>query len=164
MQKELVIVAHNIRSAYNVGAIFRTADGMGARKVYLTGYSPRPFLPKDVLIRRDQRMIAKTALGAEKSLAWEKVIQVGKVLEKLKKSSFELVALEQYPQSQNYSQFRPRFPLALIVGNEPKGISQRMLKNCDQIIEIPMHGTKNSLNVAVALGVAGYAIMNDRKQ
>lgn len=159
MEKNLIIIAHNIRSAYNVGAIFRTADGMGASKIYLTGFSPSP--KKEGAIREDsfQKMIAKTALGAEKNLAWEKKARLMPVLKRLKTDGYRIVALEQNKNSIDYKKFRPQFPVALILGNEPKGIDQKILKYCDSIIEIPMRGAKNSLNVAVALGIAGYEIM-----
>lgn len=157
MDKELVIIAHNIRSAYNVGAIFRTADGAGAGKLYLTGYSPAPDLGP--FQTAAGKMIAKTALGAEKNLAWERKARLGPLLKKLRAEKVQIVALEQSKDSVDYRKFRPRFTVALILGNEPKGIDQKILKYCDKIIEIPMRGQKNSLNVAVALGVAGYEIM-----
>jgi tRNA G18 (ribose-2'-O)-methylase SpoU len=157
MKKELVIIAHNIRSAYNIGAIFRTADGMGAGKIFLTGYSPAP--DRGPFQTAAGKMIAKTALGAEKNLLWERKARLGPVLKKLKTDGYKIIALEQDKNSIDYRKFKPSFPVALILGNEPKGIDKKTLKYCDQIIEIPMHGKKNSLNVAVALGVAGYEIM-----
>jgi tRNA G18 (ribose-2'-O)-methylase SpoU len=159
MEKRLVVIAHNIRSAYNVGAIFRTADGMGAEKIYLTGYSARPFCAKEILPKQDQRMIAKTALGAEKSVPWEGARMASKVVDKLRAKGFEILALEQHPRSVNYLDYKPGSPVAIIVGNEPRGIHPKIIKKCDAIVEIPMRGKKNSLNVAVALGIAGYAIM-----
>lgn len=159
MKKELVIIAHNIRSAYNVGAIFRTADGMGAKRLYLTGFSPSP--QKEGAIREDSyhKKIAKTALGAEKSLGWRKKGRISPLIKKLKEEGFKIVALEQNENSVDYRKFNPKYPMALILGNEPKGIDRKILKICDAIIEIPMRGKKNSLNVAVALGIAGYEIM-----
>jgi len=163
MKKNLIIIAHNIRSAYNIGAIFRTADGMGASRIYLTGFSPSP--KKEGAIREDsfQKMIAKTALGAEKSLAWEKKVRLGPLLRKLKIEGVQIVALEQGLKSVDYRKFKPQFPVALILGNEPKGIDQKILNWCDVIVEIPMRGQKNSLNVAVALAVAGYEMMKNKK-
>jgi tRNA G18 (ribose-2'-O)-methylase SpoU len=157
MKKNLVIIAHNIRSAYNIGAIFRTADGMGASSVFLTGYSPSP--DKGQFQTSAGKMIAKIALGSEKSLTWEKKSRLGPLLKKLKTEKFQIVALEQNERSADYRKLKPQFPVALILGNEPKGIDQKILKTCDRIVEIPMRGEKNSLNVAVALGVAGYEIM-----
>lgn len=157
MKKDLIIIAHNIRSAYNIGAIFRTADGMGVGKILITGYSPAP--DQGPFQTAAGKMIAKTALGAEKSLAWEKKTRILPVLKKLKTEGYKIIALEQDKKSVDYRKFKPQFPLALILGNEPKGIDRKILRECDSIIEIPMHGSKNSLNVAVALGVAGYEIM-----
>lgn len=157
MKKDLIIIAHNIRSAYNIGAVFRTADGMGAGKLFLTGYSPAP--DTGSFQTAAGKMIAKTALGAEKSLPWEKKTRLGPLLKKLKASYVQIVALEQDKKSIDYRKFKPSFPVALILGNEPKGVDRKILQGCDVIIELPMHGAKNSLNVAVALGVAGYEII-----
>lgn len=156
-------MAHNIRSAYNVGAIFRVADGMGADKVYLTGYTPSPCDKEKLYQTQAQKMIAKTALGAEKNISWKKFKNPGRLISTLKAQKIKIVALEQSPGSVHYKKFKPYFPLILIVGNEPKGIDKRILNQCDQIIEIPMYGKKNSLNVAVALAIAGYEIRDKMK-
>lgn len=158
--KELCIIAHNIRSAYNVGSIFRTADGMGAKKLYLTGYTPSPHDGKKILQTSAQKMIAKTALGAEKNLAWEKKENISELIRELKDRNFEIVALEQDDRSIDYKNYIPQKSIALILGNEPVGMEKEVVDACDAIIEIPMRGTKNSLNVAVALGVAGYELYN----
>lgn len=154
------MVVHNIRSAYNVGAIFRTADGIGIDKIYLTGYSPIPYEENKPYQSPAQKMISKTALGAEKNVSWKREKSIGKVIAELKKLGFSIVALEQFKKSIDYKKFKPHFPLVLIIGNEPRGIDGKILKKCDAIVEIPMKGKKNSLNVAVALGVAGYQIGN----
>ena len=158
MSMKLVIIAHNIRSAYNVGAIFRTADGMGASKLYLTGYSPTPHDKKKILQTSAQKMIAKTALGAQETLAWEYCKNIKELIKKLKQEGVAIVALEQDERSVDYEKYIPQKSVALILGNEPIGVEREVLDLCDAIIEIPMRGKKNSLNVAVALGVAGYAI------
>jgi tRNA G18 (ribose-2'-O)-methylase SpoU len=158
MAERFCVIVHNVRSAYNVGSIFRTADGLGAEKVYLTGYSPAPYSPDRLLKTAAEKMIEKTALGAEKNVPWERKALVGPLLGKLKKAGFLVVALEQDETSVKYDEFRSSKPVALIVGNEPKGIDRKILKKCDAIIEIPMYGQKNSLNVAVAFGIAGYGI------
>lgn len=158
--KTFYIIAHNIRSSYNVGAIFRTADGMGAQKIYLTGYTSSPGNSK-IYKSPAQKMIEKTALGAEKSVSWKKVRNISGLILDLKKKGFEIVALEQDEKSVNCKEFKPTFPMALIIGSEPRGINARILKKCDKIIEIPMYGSKNSLNVSVALGVAGYQLILD---
>ena len=163
MKKELYIILHNIRSAYNVGSMFRTADGMGVKKIYLTGYTASPYCEKDLHMTKPQKMISKTALGADEFVSWEKASQIGKLISRLKSEKIEIVALEQDKKSVNYKKFKPKFPLALIVGNEPKGIDKKILKKCDQIIEIPMKGEKKSLNVAVSIGIAGYEISSKIK-
>lgn len=160
MEKILYIIIHNVRSAYNVGSIFRTADGMGAQKIYLTGYTPFPFQEKNLYKTPAQKMISKTALGAEKNISWEKNKKISRVVENLKGKKFQIVALEQSEKSFNFASFEPKFPAALIVGSEPRGLSKKVLEKCDAIIEIPMRGKKNSLNVGVALGIAGYKLLN----
>lgn len=156
--KIIYIIAHNIRSAYNVGAIFRTADGVGAQKIYLTGYTASPGNSK-IYKSSAQKMIEKTALGAEKNVSWKKVRNISNLILDLKKKGFEVIALEQNEKSVNYKEFRPIFPVALIIGSEPRGIDVRILKKCDKIIKIPMYGSKNSLNVSVALGIASYQLI-----
>ena len=147
--KKLIVVCHNIRSAWNIGSVFRTADGAGVAKIYLTGYTPVPPHPG----------IAKTALGAEKVMAWERILKVNTAIEKLKKEKFEIIALEQDKKSVPYKSFRPKPNMALILGNEVRGLSPAVLRKCDKIVEIPMWGEKESLNVAVAFGIAAYEII-----
>lgn len=160
MKKEFYLILHNIRSAYNVGAIFRTADGIGISKIYLTGYTPSPASGGNLYQNKSEKMIAKTALGAEMKIKWEKNKIISNLIFKLKDNKFQIVALEQDKKSFNYAKFKPKFPIALIVGNEPRGINKKILDKCDAIIEIPMRGIKESLNVAVAVGVAGYQLTN----
>ena len=161
MTKELHLIVHNIRSAYNVGAILRTADGAGVTKVYLTGYTPKPFREKDSpYITAYQKMIAKTALGAQNFVNWEKKEKVLDLIKKLKKKNFLIVALEQDKKSVNIKEASYQFPVVLILGNEVEGVSQQILKQCDLIIDFPMRGKKESLNVSVATGVALYTILN----
>ncbi len=155
---EIVIIAHNIRSAHNIGSIFRTADGAGVKKIYLTGYSPSPAKKNTPYLTKAQKMISKTALGAEEIIPWKKFSSIGKLLENLKEKDFEIVALEQDKNSLNYLDFKTSSSIALILGNEPRGIDKRVLKKCDAIIEIPMKGKKKSLNVSVAFGIAIYQI------
>jgi len=149
---KIAVVCHSIRSAYNIGSIFRTADGAGVAKVYLTGYTPAP----------PHSGIAKTALGAERFVSWEKVKNINSVLEKLKKEKFKIVAVEQSKKSKNLFSFRKdrkEGNLCLILGNEVRGLSKAILEKCDEIIEIPMLGRKESLNVSVAFGIAVYFIV-----
>ena len=151
--QKLFIVLDNIRSAYNVGSIFRTADGAGVNKICVCGYSPTP----------DDRKVVKTALGAECFVPWEYYRQAWRLLEKLKAAGMQIVALEQTKKSINYRKLKPRFPLALVVGNEVKGLSKGVLKYADKIIAIPMYGQKESLNVAVAAGIAIYKLIASRR-
>lgn len=156
--QEIYLVLHNIRSAYNVGSIFRTADGAGVSKIYLCGYTPTP--DKDL-------KISKTALGAEKNIPWEHHKQTWRLLEKLSagggKDGFQIVALEQTKDSIDYRKFKPRFPLVLILGNEVKGSSKNILKYANIKMAIPMYGHKESLNVGVAFGISIYEIIKSKR-
>lgn len=147
---KIFLVLHNIRSLHNVGAIFRTAEGLGVKKIFLTGYTPEPY---DVFgkIRKD---LQKTALGAEKYVKWEKLRYIAVLMKRLKKEGVWIVALEQSKKSINLNKFRPKKSTALILGNEVRGVPKSVLKKCDKIIEIPMRGKKESLNVSVAAGIA----------
>lgn len=144
----LCIVLNNIRSLHNVGAIFRTADGIGVEKIWLcgiTGYPP-------------QSGIAKTALGAQDHVSWEYRKNILDLVSELKTKGYQIVLLEQMSNSIEHDAFKPRSPICLIVGNEISGISDDLIKLCDQAVEISMDGIKNSLNVAVAFGIIGYHI------
>ncbi len=147
-QSKFVLILPNIRSGHNVGAIFRTADGAGVDKLYLTGYTPCPPHPQ----------VDKVSLGAEKWMPWEYRKQPGKLLKELKQMGYTIIALEQTKHSKDMFSWQPTFPLVLVLGNEKTGVSKSLLKYCDQAIEIPMRGKKNSLNVSVATGIAIYHI------
>lgn len=144
----LYLVAVNIRSLWNVGALFRNSDAFGVVKLYLTGYTGTP--PRDE--------ISKTALGAERTVPWEHHRQTLRLLKRLKAQGVRIVALEQTRRGVPLPMFRPRFPLALVVGNEVAGVSPAICRVADDVVAIPMHGAKESLNVAVAAGVALYAL------
>jgi 23S rRNA (guanosine2251-2'-O)-methyltransferase len=145
--KKIIVVCHNIRSALNVGSIFRTADGAGAKAVYLTGYTPAP----------PHAGISKTALGAELTVSWKKFAKIDAAIDFLKKQKFQIVALEQDKKSVPYNSLKPEKNIALILGNEVRGLNRKTLAKCDKIVEIPMRGKKESLNVAVAFGIAVYS-------
>lgn len=147
-KNNFVILLPDIRSAHNVGAMFRTADGAGVDKLYLAGYTPCPPHPR----------LDKVALGAETWMNWEYVKQPGRLLKKLKAEGYKIVALEQTKKSVNIYKWKPDFPLVLIVGNEITGVTKNLLKYCDVDVELPMNGKKNSLNVSVAAGIAMYYI------
>lgn len=137
---------NNIRSLHNVGSIFRTADGVGIGKLYLCGITGHP----------PDSKISKTALGAEKEIPWEYHHEARMVLRRLKSEGHQIVLLEQLEQSVPYEDFEPVAPLCLVIGNELSGVSDELLALCDRTIEIGMAGTKNSLNVSVAFGIAAY--------
>ena len=147
--KDFYVICDNIRSLENIGSIFRTSDALGVSKIFLCGISGRP----------PHHKISKTALGAEKTVPFEYHKQIGRLIDKLKKERVEIVALEQDKKAIPYTRLKPKFPLALIMGNEVKGISKKILEKADKIIFLPMHGSKESLNVSVAFGVAGYEII-----
>jgi 23S rRNA (guanosine2251-2'-O)-methyltransferase len=151
--KKFYLLLDNIRSLFNVGAIFRTADAGGINKIILTGITGKP----------DDEKVKKVALGAEESVPWEHHWQAWRIVDKLKKEGFQIVALEQTKKSIPYDKFKPKFPLLLIVGNEIKGVSKSLLKRADKIIHLPMAGKKESLNVAIATGIAIYEINKFRK-
>ncbi len=153
---EVVIVLPDIRSSLNVGSIFRTADACEISKIYLVGYTPAPI---DKFGRVDKQ-IAKTALGAEKSIAWEKVEDISKLLTKLKKDGFYLIAIEQAKNSVDYKKVKSQAKTAFIFGNEVDGLSRSIIKKCDVVAEIPMKGDKESLNVSVSAGVALFRILD----
>lgn len=147
---KLVLVLDNIRSVHNVGAIFRTADAAGVDKIYLCGYTPTP-LDRFGRVRKD---LHKAALGAEKTVTWEACHDISIQARELKKEGYIIVALEQDPNSVDYKIFKPKGKVALVLGNEIDGVSREVLELADKIIEIPMKGKKESLNVSVAAGVA----------
>lgn len=153
---EKVVVLDNIRSIHNVGSIFRTGDALGVDKIYLCGCTPTP---KD-RFGRERKDLAKVALGAEKNIEWEYTKNTLDVLKKLKKNKFQIIAIEQAPNSIKYTKVKSKLPLAIVMGNEVGGIEQKTLKLADVIAEIPMIGKKESLNVSVSFGVAAFRILN----
>ncbi|MBU1179043.1 TrmH family RNA methyltransferase [Patescibacteria group bacterium] len=144
--KEIYLILHNVRSLYNVGSIFRTADCAGVKKIFLTGYTPEP--------------APKTALGAEKTVLWEKHKNISTLISNVRSSTsnIKIVVVEQDKKAINYKNFKPKYPLVLILGNEVRGLSKQIIKKCDAIIEIPMKGKKESLNVAVAAGIILFSL------
>jgi tRNA G18 (ribose-2'-O)-methylase SpoU len=162
MIKDFYVICDNIRSLENIGSIFRTSDALGVNKIYLCGISGKPprwgFPASQGNLATLHHKISKTALGAEQTVSWEYVKQIGRLIDKLKERKISIVALEQAQGAVEYTKFKPKFPLALILGNEVKGISEKILNKCDKIIYLPMSGQKESLNVSVAFGVAGYQI------
>lgn len=148
MKKEVYVLLNNIRSLHNVGSIFRTSDGAGVKKIFLTGQTGYP--PREE--------ISKTALGAEECVPWEYYIDPLDCIKKLKKDGVNIVALEQTEKSVDYLKFKPEYPLCLVVGHEIEGVQKKILSLCDSCIEIPMRGKKQSLNVSVAFGIVAYGL------
>lgn len=150
-----VLILPDIRSAINVGAIFRTADAVGISKIFLTGYTPRP----TDIFDRVQKDIAKSALGAQTWIPWEYKKTLAPLITKLKKDGYSIVAIEQDKRAIDYRTLKKQKNIAFIIGPEVEGLSKRVLDLCDHIVEIPMHGKKESLNVSVATGIALFRIL-----
>lgn len=159
---EIIVIAHNIRSTHNIGAIFRTADGFGVKKIIVSGYSPYPKTPQDTrlphIADKLTVQIHKTALGAEAIVPFEYTEAID--LAQLKSEGYRIVALEQAPQSISLKSYQAPDKLALLLGEEVHGIEQGLLNACDDIVEIPMVGKKESFNVSVAAGIALYQLSN----
>jgi tRNA G18 (ribose-2'-O)-methylase SpoU len=145
---KFVLILPDIRSAHNVGAMFRTADGAGVDKIYLCGYTARP----------PHTQLDKVSLGAEKIVPWEYCKQTWRLLGDLREKGYNIIALEKTKTSVNIFDWKPKFPLALVVGNEKTGVTKSLLKYCGTTVELPMRGRKKSLNVSVAAGIAMYVI------
>jgi tRNA G18 (ribose-2'-O)-methylase SpoU len=143
------VILHNIRSKYNVGAIFRTADAARVSKIFLTGYTPSP---QDRFGRVDTE-IMKTSLGAVDMVPYEYVASIETVLVRLKAEEVEVVAVEIAKGSVSLYEYKPAQTVAYIFGNEVEGVPRDVLDRVDHILEIPMGGQKESLNVSVTAGV-----------
>jgi 23S rRNA (guanosine2251-2'-O)-methyltransferase len=158
--KQLILIAHNLRSTHNVGSLLRTADGLGLTKVVLSGYTPYPLSSPDTrlphLAKKIDAQIVKTALGAEKSLAWEHHEAVEPVISNLRAKGYAVYALEQTADSIALPTFAAPDKLVLIVGREVEGIEPEILALCDASVEIPMLGKKESFNVVQAAAMALY--------
>jgi len=146
---EASVLLHNIRSSYNVGSIFRTADAAGISCIYISGYTPSP----TDRFGRPQKEIAKTALGAQIIIPWEYHKNPAALISKLKKGGWTIVGVEQDARAQDYQKFVLKNHTLFIFGNEVRGLSKELRSKCDTLIEIPMHGKKESLNVSVAAGI-----------
>jgi 23S rRNA (guanosine2251-2'-O)-methyltransferase len=147
----LVIIAHNIRSAENIGSLFRTADALGISKIILSGYSPTT----------NHSKVKKTALGAEVSVKSEQETDISKVLERLRQEEYHIVGLELDDRAVSLNDFKPQSSkIALLLGNEVDGIPTYLRDSCDELIYIPMKGTKESLNVTISAAIASYQLLN----
>lgn len=147
---DLVFILVSLRSLYNVGSIFRTADALGVKKVYLTGYTGTP----------KQSKVAKTALGAHESVPWEKMRSTSESISRLRAEGYAIIGLEKTATSIDARTWNPPRKAAILLGNEVSGLSPRVLALCDEVVHLPMLGEKESLNVAVAAGAVGYMLLN----
>jgi len=147
-KRQIVVVLDNIRSLHNVGAIFRTCDGAGVSKIYLCGMTGTP----------PRREITKTAIGAEEAIPWEYRRYTLRLIKKLKKDGYQIVSLEKTIDSKLFNKTNYSKKTCLVVGHEINGVNRSVLDESDKIVHIPMRGTKESLNVATAFGIAIYEI------
>jgi len=157
---EIIIIAHNIRSTHNIGAIFRTAEGFGVKKIILSGYTPYPHFTTDSrlphIAEKLTAQIHKTALGAENLVPFEYIESIS--IDRIRQQGYRIIGLEQDTRSVPITAYQPPEKIALLLGEEVAGISPYLLNQCDDIIEIPMVGAKESFNVSVAAGIALYAL------
>lgn len=157
---EIIVIAHNIRSTHNVGSIFRTSEGFGVSKIILSGYTPYPMLAKDSRLphisAKLTSQIHKTALGAEVMVPFE--YQETLDLGTLHIAGYRIIGLEQDTRSVMLADYHPPQKLVLLLGEEVEGISRELRDACDDLIEIPMQGQKESFNVSVAAGIALYGL------
>jgi tRNA G18 (ribose-2'-O)-methylase SpoU len=147
-----IMILENIRSAYNVGAIFRTADASGVDKIFLVGYTPTPI----DRFGRTQSEIQKTSLGASEYIDWEHKESIVPTVESLKQAGTEVIAIEINNQSEPLIDYVPAEKVAYILGNEVEGVSEEALQLADQVRHLPMLGKKESLNVSVTAGIVMY--------
>ncbi len=158
---DIVLLAHNIRSTHNIGAIFRSAEGFGVSTIIVSGYSPYPELPNDSrlphIVQKISSHIHKTALGAEAHVAFE--YRENPPIQELRARGYRVVALEQAKTSQLLQYYRTPEKVAILLGEEVHGVTDELLAACDDIVEIPMFGKKESFNVSVAAGIALYQLV-----
>ncbi len=157
---EIIVIAHNIRSTHNIGSIFRTAEGFGVSKIILSGYTPYPTLSHDTRLPHISdkltTQIHKTALGAETMVPFE--YSELPPLAQLRQQNFRIIGLEQDTRSILLTDFVAPDKIALLIGEEVEGITTNLRAQCDDLIEIPMVGKKESFNVSVATGIALYSL------
>ena len=149
-QRKICFLCHNVRSLWNVGSFFRTCDAFAIEKMYLTGYTGHP----------PRKEITKTALSAEETVPWEHARDPLPIIRALKDDGWFIVALEITDTALDLSEFSPSEKICLVVGHELTGIPEDILSAADAVIKIPMLGEKESLNVAVAAGIALHHLRN----
>jgi tRNA G18 (ribose-2'-O)-methylase SpoU len=155
----MIVILYNVRSLHNIGSILRTSDGAGIEKIYLCGYTSAPV--DEFGASRSQ--IAKTALGAEHMVLWEKKRSTTALIDRLHKDGYQIFAVELDKKSVPYQKVRLSAKelerTVLVMGSEVKGLTPGILRRVDKILEIPMLGKKESLNVSVAFGVVAYGLL-----
>lgn len=158
--RDIILIAHNVRSTHNVGSLLRTAEGLGVQKVILSGYTPYPMHEHDRRLPHEAGRVAKqinkTALGAENSIKWEHHAELPAVLAKLKREGYVVAALEQADDAHLLHTYHPPHKIVLVVGREVEGLDPEILAACDIALEIPMFGKKESYNVVQAAAMALY--------
>jgi tRNA G18 (ribose-2'-O)-methylase SpoU len=158
--RDIILVAHNLRSTHNVGSLLRTAEGLSVQKVILSGYTPHPMHDNDRRLPHIAGKIAKdinkTALGAENLVKWEFHADILPVITKLKKDGYVVVALEQTDDAHLLHKYHPPNKIVIVLGREVEGIEPEILEACDTALEIPMFGKKESYNVVQAAAMALY--------
>jgi 23S rRNA (guanosine2251-2'-O)-methyltransferase len=158
--KDIVVIAHDIRSTHNVGSLLRTCEGLGVSKVYFTGYTPYPPAQNDTrlphIAQKLGKQIDKTALGAEELVPWTHSDDIATCIVELRRADYTIVGLEQTKHSIALPDFKVAQKLALLLGREVEGITPEVLALCDQLVEIPMFGQKESFNVVQAAAMALY--------
>ncbi len=158
--RRIVLVAHNLRSCHNVGSLLRTAEGLGIEAVHLTGYTPYPLKHVDErlphIAEKITKQINKTALGAETQVAWNQSEDVFTIIKELQSDGFNVIAVEQTKQSLSLPDFKPSERVALLVGREVEGVEPEVVAACNNAVEIPMFGQKESFNVVQAAAMALY--------
>lgn len=155
-------MVHDIRSTHNVGAIMRTAECLGVKKIIFSGYTPYPIANKDQrlphIAKKIHQQIQKTALGAETLVPWEYTLDVAEAISLLKKAGYRITALEQNEKSLILNEYEAPDKIALLLGREVEGIDSKILSLCDDVVEIRQYGKKESLNVVQACAIALYAL------
>jgi tRNA G18 (ribose-2'-O)-methylase SpoU len=160
MSRELVVIDHDIRSTHNVGSLLRTCEGLGVQHIYFTGYTPYPRLKNDPRLPHQvdklSSQIHKTALGAEESVPWTAQSDIHACLNTLRSKGFTIVGLEQSETSIALPGYHPPEKVALLLGREVEGIEADLMEQCDELLEIPMFGQKESFNVVQAAAMTLY--------
>jgi len=151
-----ILILNDIRSAQNVGSLFRTSDAVGIEMIYLSSITPAPI----DRFNRNNTSVTKASLGAEKTVQWKMFESLEILINDLKKEGYKIVSIEQSKSSVDYKNIKIDFPVAFVLGNEVDGISKNILEMSDIVAEIPMKGDKESLNVSVAGGVAIFRMLN----